>query len=46
MKDNKLVIVLNKKSELLEIQYGWKNVPDVNLINSSGLPASPFRIQF
>ena len=23
--------------------YGWENVPDVNLYNQEGLPASPFR---
>ena len=25
------------------VRYGWTNVPDVNLFNDSGLPASPFR---
>lgn len=25
------------------VRYGWRNVPDGNLINSEGLPASPFR---
>lgn len=25
------------------VRYGWTNVPDVNLFNSEGLPASPFR---
>lgn len=25
------------------IRYGWKNMPDGNLWNSAGLPASPFR---
>jgi len=25
------------------VRYGWTNVPDVNLFNTSGLPASPFR---
>jgi sialate O-acetylesterase len=24
-------------------RYGWSNVPDVNLFNQEGLPASPFR---
>jgi sialate O-acetylesterase len=24
-------------------RYGWVNVPDVNLFNQEGLPASPFR---
>ncbi len=25
------------------VRYGWANVPDVNLFNLEGLPASPFR---
>ncbi len=25
------------------VRYGWSNVPEVNLFNSEGLPASPFR---
>ena len=25
------------------VRYGWANVPDVNLVNGAGLPASPFR---
>ncbi len=25
------------------VRYGWVNVPDVNLFNTEGLPASPFR---
>jgi sialate O-acetylesterase len=25
------------------VRYGWSNVPDVNLFNKDGLPASPFR---
>jgi sialate O-acetylesterase len=25
------------------VRYGWENVPDINLFNAEGLPASPFR---
>ena len=25
------------------VRYGWANVPDCNLFNGAGLPASPFR---
>jgi sialate O-acetylesterase len=25
------------------VRYGWTNVPEVNLFNTAGLPASPFR---
>ncbi|MEE1418323.1 MAG: 9-O-acetylesterase, partial [Alistipes ihumii] len=27
----------------LAVRYGWDDNPDCNLINASGLPASPFR---
>ncbi len=27
------------------VRYGWKDNPDCNLYNSSGLPASPFRLR-
>lgn len=26
------------------VRYGWANVPEVNLFNQAGLPASPFRV--
>ena len=26
------------------VRYGWANVPDVNLFNKDGLPATPFRM--
>ena len=25
------------------VRYGWDSMPDVNLFNQEGLPASPFR---
>jgi sialate O-acetylesterase len=28
------------------VRYGWTNVPDVNLFNHEGLPASPFRTDY
>ncbi len=30
-------------SRPVAVRYGWANVPDVNLFNRAGLPASPFR---
>jgi sialate O-acetylesterase len=30
-------------SKPVAIRYGWANVPEVNLFNKEGLPASPFR---
>ncbi|MBN2842510.1 MAG: hypothetical protein JXM68_05435 [Sedimentisphaerales bacterium] len=38
------VIVWNDEiAEPVAVRYGWSNVPDVNLYNKEGLPASPFR---
>lgn len=45
LKKNKIEIFLNPNLQPVEIKYGWANIPDVNLVNSFGLPASPFRIQ-
>lgn len=40
----KTVIVSNKQvMQPVAVRYGWANVPDVNLFNKEGLPASPFR---
>ena len=27
----------------MTVRYGWANVPEGNLFNRAGLPASPFR---
>jgi sialate O-acetylesterase len=41
---NNMVIVTNPSvKEPVAVRYGWENVPDVNLYNKEGLPASPFR---
>jgi len=38
------VVVSSPKVEApASVRYGWSNVPDVNLFNYAGLPASPFR---
>jgi sialate O-acetylesterase len=38
------VIVYNESvSNPTSVRYAWENVPDVNLFNKEGLPASPFR---
>jgi len=40
----KTIVVQNEQVRLpRSVRYGWANVPDVNLFNSEGLPASPFR---
>jgi sialate O-acetylesterase len=41
---NKVVVSLPDVSKPVAVRYGWANVPDVNLFNREGLPASPFRI--
>jgi sialate O-acetylesterase len=42
--DGSLVIVSAEGvSEPKAARYGWDNVPDVNLYNKEGIPASPFR---
>jgi len=40
----KTVIVSSQEvTQPVAVRYGWANVPDVNLFNKEGLPASPFR---
>jgi sialate O-acetylesterase len=40
----KTVIVSSKEvTQPVAVRYGWANVPDVNLFNKEGLPATPFR---
>jgi sialate O-acetylesterase len=41
--DGDTVVVFNGQVESpVAVRYGWANVPDVNLYNQDGLPASPF----
>jgi sialate O-acetylesterase len=40
----KTIVVSNDTiTQPVAVRYGWSNVPDVNLYNADGLPASPFR---
>lgn len=39
----KVVVSVAGVSKPVAVRYGWVNVPDVNLYNREGLPASPFR---
>lgn len=42
--DGDKVIVYNSSvTEPAAVRYGWANVPDINLFNQEGLPATPFR---
>jgi sialate O-acetylesterase len=39
----KIVVTAAGVTDPIAVRYGWENVPDVNLFNQEGLPASPFR---
>jgi sialate O-acetylesterase len=39
----KVVVSSSSVTKPVAVRYGWENVPDVNLFNREGLPASPFR---
>jgi sialate O-acetylesterase len=38
-----IVVMADQVAAPMAVRYGWANVPDVNLWNKDGLPASPFR---
>jgi sialate O-acetylesterase len=38
-----VIVSADSVTEPKAARYGWANVPDVNLYNKEGLPASPFR---
>ena len=40
---NTIVVSSKKVKDAVAVRYGWNNNPEVNLYNSAGLPASPFR---
>jgi sialate O-acetylesterase len=40
---NQIVLSAKEVPVPVAIRYAWANNPDCNLINGSGLPASPFR---
>jgi sialate O-acetylesterase len=43
MKGNTVEVTSEAVARPVAVRYGWSNVPDVNLYNQAGLPASPFR---
>jgi sialate O-acetylesterase len=43
IKGNTVVVSSDQITTPAAVRYGWSNVPDVNLYNKDGLPASPFR---
>ena len=38
-----IVVTSDQVVAPVAVRFGWSNVPDVNLYNQAGLPASPFR---
>ncbi|PWV49062.1 sialate O-acetylesterase [Chitinophaga sp. S165] len=43
IRGNTVVVHSASVSQPVAVRYGWANVPECNLYNSAGLPASPFR---
>ena len=43
IKGKTVVVWSDEVAAPVAVRYGWANVPDVNLFNQEGLPASPFR---
>jgi sialate O-acetylesterase len=43
IKGNQVIVSNNQIKNPFAVRYGWANVPDVNLFNIEGMPASPFR---
>ena len=46
IKGNTIVVWSDEITSPVAVRYGWSNVPEVNLFNREGLPASPFRTDF
>lgn len=43
IKADKVIVSCPEIAAPVAVRYGWINVPDVNLFNKEGLPATPFR---
>ncbi|MEO6035421.1 MAG: sialate O-acetylesterase [Verrucomicrobiota bacterium] len=43
IKGDRIIVNESSVERPVAVRYGWENVPDVNLFNAAGLPASPFR---
>jgi len=43
IESNTVAVHAPEVSQPVAVRYGWANTPNVNLFNSAGLPASPFR---
>jgi sialate O-acetylesterase len=42
LEGNTVVLSAHPVTEPVAVRYGWKDVPECNLFNAEGLPASPF----
>ena len=38
-----VAVSADEVSQPVAVRYGWANVPEGDLFNAAGLPASPFR---
>ena len=43
IKGDTVEVSANEVAKPVAVRYGWEPVPDVNLFNKEGLPATPFR---
>lgn len=43
IKGRKIIVSSRQTGKPVAVRFGWANVPEVNLCNRNGLPASPFR---
>jgi len=43
IKGKQIIVYSELVKKPAAVRYGWSNVPEVNLYNAEGLPASPFR---
>lgn len=41
--DNKIIVANRMVKRPVSVRYAWSSNPECNLVNSAGLPASPFR---
>jgi sialate O-acetylesterase len=46
IKGNTVIVGNPGVKEPVSVRYGFENVPDINLFNKDGLPASPFRTDY
>jgi len=43
MRGDTVMVSASGVDQPVAVRYGWANVPEGNLFNQAGLPASPFR---